>query len=60
MLDGRTQGGDLQQGTPGEVMTHNVVPGSILAVNTRYAATWLRPTQILAPRLVKLSAQLTF
>jgi hypothetical protein len=32
----------------------------ILSDNTRYGASWLQPTEILAARIVKFGAQLTF
>jgi hypothetical protein len=33
---------------------------SILAINTRYGPSWLRPTQILDARLIKFGVQLEF
>ena len=32
----------------------------ILAMNTRYGASWLQPQQILAGRLIKFGSRLTF
>ena len=45
----------------GQVDVYNAFNrSSVLTVNTRYGASWLRPIQILPGRIVKFGAQLTF
>ena len=45
----------------GQVDVYNALNrSSVLTVNTRYGASWLRPLQILPGRIVKFGAQLTF
>ncbi len=45
----------------GNIDLYNVLNSSpILSINTRYGSAWLRPTAILAARLLKFSAQLDF
>ena len=45
----------------GMVDIYNVLNGNaVLAINTSYGASWLRPTQVLQARLVKFGVQLDF